>query len=66
MAAGHAGAWLLARQSAGSHALVLAALRLGVNVLLQRRPAPPPGALVLKQPEAVLRWLMQVLPVSRR
>ena len=57
--------WLLARQSAGSHALVLAALRLGVNVLLQRRPAPPPGALVLRQPEEVEDWLRRILPVDR-
>ncbi len=56
--------WLLARHAEGSRALVRAALHLGLSVLLQRRPAPPPGALVLQRSEEVEEWLRQGLPID--
>ena len=51
--------WVVARQSAGSHALVCAAMQLGLCVLMQRRPPPPAGVLVLHDTAAVVAWMIQ-------
>ena len=49
--------FLLARHSTGSRHIVHAAARLGLPVLLAKRPAPPAGARLAGSPQEVLRWL---------
>ncbi len=52
--------FLLARHSTGSRAMLRAAARLGLPVLLLARPAPPAGARQLTRTAEALEWLRDV------